>query len=256
VTEPEFIRLQRSFTRHLRNPEQQGPPPGHEDRRMAIYRRAVFANIEAFMKDNYPRLRVVMDDAQWNAMVRDYLIRHASAASAFVDLPLEFLEYLEKERDDRADPPFLRELAHFDWLETLVGADERRIDLTGIDRSGDLINGIPAPNPILEMVVYRYPVHTIGPEYQPVEPPPVATRIAAFRDLDNLYGFLDLSGASARLLELIVEQRERTGYEIFQIIADELCHDDASVLIEAGRAILERMRERTVILGTRRLGSF
>ena len=250
--EPEFIRLQRLFTRHLRDPDQQASPPGHEDRRMAIYRHAVFANVEGFMKDNFPRVREIFDDERWNAMVRDYLIVHASGASAFVDLPLEFLEYLESERNDPADPPFLAELAHFDWLETLIGADERQIDLTGIDRSGDLIKEIPVPNPILEIVTYRFPVHTIDSEYQPIVPPPAATRIAAFRDLDNLYGFLDLSSASARLLELIIEDRGRTGFEIYQIVANELGRDDVSTLIEASSAILERMLERVVILGTRR----
>jgi len=250
--EPEFMRLQRLFTRYLRDPDQEAPPPGHEDRRMAIYRRAIFANVEGFMKDNFPRVREIFDDERWNALVRDYLILHASRASAFVDLPLEFLEYLECEREDPADPPFLGELAHFDWLETLIGADERQVDLTGIDRSGDLIKGIPVPNPILEIVTYRFPVHTIGPEYQSIEPPPAATRIAVFRDLDNLYGFLDLSSASARLLELIIENGGRTGFEIYQIVANELGRDDVSALIEAGSTVFARMLKRAVILGTRR----
>ena len=252
MPEPEFVRLQRAFTQYLRNPEEVTPPPGHEERRLAIYRHAIFANVEGLMKDNYPRVREVTNETDWNAMLRDYLIRHVSTSNAFVDVPLEFLDYLEKERNEPADPPFLYELAHFEWLETLIGADERRIDLADIDRDGDLISGIPVANPILRVVAYRYPVHAIGPEYQPTEAPPVPTRIAAFRDLDNRYGFLDLNDASARLLELVVEAKGFTGREIFVAVARELGQTDVSALITAGSSILVRMVDRAVILGTRR----
>ena len=252
MPEPEFVRLQRAFTQYLRNPEEVTPPPGHEERRLAIYRHAIFANVEGLMKDNYPRVREVTNETDWNAMLRDYLIRHVSTSNAFVDVPLEFLDYLEKERNEPADPPFLYELAHFEWLETLIGADERRIDLADIDRDGDLISGIPVANPILRVVAYRYPVHAIGPEYQPTEAPPVPTRIAAFRDLDNRYGFLDLNDASARLLELVVEAKGFTGREIFAAVARELGQTDVSALITAGSSILVRMVDRAVILGTRR----
>ena len=251
MTEPEFVRLQRALTQYLRDPETLMPPPGHEERRLTIYRHAIFANLDGFMTDNYPRVRDVTDETRWNAMLRDYLIRHVSTSTAFIDLPLEFLDYLERERDEPTDPAFLHELAHFDWLETLISADERRIDLTDIDRDGDLINGVPVANPILRVAAYRYPVHVIGPEYQPPEAPQEPTRIAAFRDLDNRYGFLDLSNASARLLELIVEAKGLTGREIFEAVAREMGQTDGSALITAGRSILSRMRDRAVILGTR-----
>lgn len=251
AVESEFVRLQRAFTRYLRNPDEETPPAGHEERRLAIYRHAVFANVDGLMKDNYPRVRDVMHEADWQAMLRDYLIRHVSMSNAFIDVPLEFLDYLENERNEPADPEYLYELAHFDWLETLIGADERRIDLTGIDRDGDLITGVPVANPILKVVTYRFPVHAIGPEYELAEAPLVPTRIAAFRDLDNRYGFLDLNGAAARLLELISEEHGSTGREIFETVARELDEPDVSVLISAGRPILARMVDRGVLLGTR-----
>ena len=118
---PEFARLQHALAAHLRDPHSSPPPPGIEDRRLEIYRHAVFAGIEGFMRDNYPRVLAAMNAGQWQAMVRDYLVRHVARATAFVDLPHEFLDYLEREAV--ADParPFLYELAHFDWLETRIG---------------------------------------------------------------------------------------------------------------------------------------
>ncbi|MEQ8659797.1 MAG: DNA-binding domain-containing protein, partial [Gammaproteobacteria bacterium] len=155
---PEFQRLQHAFTRHLRDPARVPPPGAHDERRMAVYRNAVYANVANFMADNYPRVRAVMSEPRWEAMLRDYLVRHVSHAHAFVDLPREFLAYLDSERDDPADAPFLRELAHFDWLETLVGADPQRITFDDITRDGDLLADCPAVNPTLRVVSYRYPV--------------------------------------------------------------------------------------------------
>ncbi len=253
--EPEFIRLQRAFTRHLRDPDNVAAPGAHEERRMAIYRHAIYANVAGFMGDNYPRVRAVMSEERWAAMLRDYIIRHVSTTSAFVELPREFLAYLEHERDDPHDPPFLYELAHFDWLETLVGADQRVVDLDGIDTHGDLLDGRPVPNPTLRVVSYRYPVHAIDADFQPAEPPAQATCIAAFRDLDKRYNFLDLNPAAARLLELLLDECTTSGRAALERIATELGHADPAQLVAAGSTILERMHARGALLGTRERGS-
>lgn len=251
-TEAEFARVQRAFAAYLRDPEHVAPPGEHDPRRLGVYRHAVYANIERFMHDNYPRVRAVMTESEWHAMVRDYLVRHVARATAFVDLPKEFLTYLENVRAPDAKWPFLHELAHFDWLETLVGADPRRVDFAGIARDGDLITGVPVPNPVMVIHCYRYPVHAIDANFQPLEAPAQATRIAAFRDSQNEYGFLDLNGAAARLLELIMAGGGHSGHEIFAKLAAELGNDDVAGLIEAGGTILARMHARDVILGTER----
>lgn len=250
--EAEFVRLQRAFAAYLRDPERVAPPGEHDPRRLGVYRYAVYANIERFMHDNYPRVRAVMSDAEWHAMVRDYLVRHVSRATAFVDLPKEFLAYLEHLRAPEAERPFLFELAHFDWLETLVGADPRRVDFQGIDRDGDLITGVPVANPVMVLHRYRFPVHAINAEFRPLAPPPQNTHIAAFRDSQHEYGFLDLNAAAARLLELIMTGAGKTGREIFATVAAELGNTDVAGLIEAGGTILARMLARDVILGTAR----
>ena len=249
--EPEFIRLQRAFTRHLRDPDNVAAPGAHEERRMAIYRHAIYANVAGFMGDNYPRVRAVFDEEHWQAMLREYIVRHVSWSSAFVELPQEFLAYLEHERDDPADPPFLLELAHFDWLETLVGADTRSIDSAVFDRDGDLLSGVPYPNPIMRRIDYAYPVHAIDENYLPQEPPATPTRIAAFRDPDNHYGFLDLNDASARLLDRIMANEHRTGRELLAQLAGDLGLEAGAGFEHHGLEILNRMHARHAILGTR-----
>lgn len=251
LPEPEFVRLQRAFTRHLRDPENVPPPPGHETRRLDIYRHAIYANVAGLMADNYPRIRAIFDDAEWTALIRHYLVNHASRASAFVQVPREFLDYLAHERNVTDDPPFLYELAHFDWLETLVGADQRRYDERPFDPEGDLIAGVPVANPIMCLETYRFPVHAIDMDYQPAIAPAEATRIAAFRDTDLRYGFLDLNAPSARLLELVMADSGRTGAELIAQTAADIAHPEPARLLGPGRDILERMRSRGAVLGTR-----
>lgn len=247
--EADFVRLQRAFAAYLRDPERAAPPGAYQARRLSVYRDAVYANIEGFMRDNFPRVRAVMDDPQWHAMVRDYVLRHRARAAAFVDLPREFLVYLEQGHGVHAGLPFLLELAHFDWLETLLGADPRRLSRAGVDRDGDLLDGVPVANPIMVMHCYRFPVHAIDRDYLPLVAPAQTTVIAAFRDAQLEYGFLDLNPAAARLLELIMQGEGLTGREIFTRIATELGQTNIAGLIEAGATILARMLARDVILG-------
>ena len=176
--EPHFARLQRAFARHLRDPEHAPAPAGLEARRLALYRDAVYANSERFLADNFPRVRAVTNDEAWHAMVRDYLVRHVSWTAAFVELPREFLAYLAHARDDDEDPPYLGELAHFDWLETLVGADRADPAALSCERDADLLAGTPVLNPTLRLVTYVYPVHAITADFRPDAPPATATPAA------------------------------------------------------------------------------
>ena len=73
---PEFgrtRRLQYRFTAHLRDPKSNPVPAGIEDRRMAIYRDLVFSNVEMFLSANFPVIRNLYSDADWNVMTRDFL---------------------------------------------------------------------------------------------------------------------------------------------------------------------------------------
>lgn len=251
MTEPAFFGVQRRFTRYLRDPENRTPPSDVKPDGLAVYTNAVIANMEAFMGDNFPRVKEVLHPDHWRRMVRDYYIRHESKASLFVELPDEFLSYLDVTRDDPDDPPFLSELAHFENLENIVSTDEAVIDEGAVDREGDSLHRVPVINPTTRIARYAYPVHVIDADNQPLEPPAAATNIVAFRDRGNVYGFMDVNSATARIVDLLMTDQGLTGEQILRTIAAELKHPDVDAVISGGTSILSRLVERDVIIGTR-----
>ncbi len=248
---PVFQRQQYRFTAHIRDPQRQPAPDDVEDRRMAIYRELFYNNVEDFMADSFPVLRRILDDADWHALVRDYFARHRARTPLFPEMPREFLHYLENEREpDPADPPFLLELAHYEWVElalTMAEAEPRPADL---DPRGDLLEQHPFVSDLAWSLQYRYPVHQISPDNQPEAAPEQPTLLLVFRDPDDDIGFIEINPVTARLLQLLDENPGHSGRSILQHIAAELQHTEPEQVVEGGLEILEDLRRRHIVLGT------
>ena len=130
---PAFQKKQYEFAAHIRNPEQHVRPNEVEDRRMAIYRDLFYNNVEGFISNTFPVLRSLTDDEHWHEMVRDFFSRHHCKTPLFLEIPEEFLNYLQEEREPNPDDPaFLIELAHYEWVELALSVDEDEIK-TGIN---------------------------------------------------------------------------------------------------------------------------
>ena len=248
TVEQDFRTVQREFSAYLRDPENNPRPHGLAENRLAVYRNAVFINIAQFLTDNFPRLKEFYDEGRWQSLVRDYIVKHRSDTMCFVDLPQEFLIYLEQVREDENDPPFLYELAHFEWLETLISADPRKID----DRQyteGKLLDLVPVLNPVAQLLRYSYPVHEVAPDKQPQTEPQTPTFIIAFRKRNNKFGYIDINLLTARLIELLASNETKTGREILLAIATEMNADDHESVVAGGEDILDKLHADEVILG-------
>jgi hypothetical protein len=251
---PAFTDTQFAFAAHIRDPAHAPAPEGVEDRRMAIYRELFFNNVSQLMGKSFPVLRKILGPDRWAGIIRDWFVRHRSKTPLFLELPREFLQYLEHEREACPDdPPFMPELAHYEWVELALSIDEREAAVEGVDPRGDLLEGRPVLSPLAWPLVYRFPVHRVSPDFQPAEPPEEPTWLVVYRDRTDKVGFLEINRVSARLIELISEgERARTGRACLEQIAGELGHPQPEVVVEGGRAILADLRERDVLLGTAR----
>ena len=248
---PVFVRQQYAFAAHIRNPEKNPGPEGIEERRMKIYRELFYNNVEGFIANTYPVLRRILPDDRWHAMMRDYFAQHISHTPLFPEMPREFLKYLEHEREPQPDdPPFLLELAHYEWVELALSLLDEKIDATEIDAQGDLLDGIPVISPLAWALSYRFPVHKIGPDFQPSEAGGMQTHLIVYRDADFDVRFIEINPVTARLLQLFSGEDAVSGRAALQQVAAELNHPQPGIVIQGGMEILNDLRRRQVILGT------
>jgi hypothetical protein len=249
---PAFQQTQYAFAAHIRDPDRNPAPEGVEDRRMAIYRNLFFNNVAQLLSRTFPVLYKILGEDEWRTLVRDYFSRHESHTPLFLEMPREFLQYLESERGQvEGDPAFLYELAHYEWVELALSIDEREPDLDDLDPDGDLLEGHPEISPLVWSLQYRFPVHTISPDNQPAEPGDQPTFLVVYRNADGRIGFLEINAVTARLIELLVEDEDANGRAALEKIAAELDHPRPETVVGGGLEIMEDLRSRGIIVGTR-----
>lgn len=245
---------QRAFTAHLRDPDHAAAPAEIEDRRIAVYRDLVYRNLASLLQSSFPTLNRILPERRWHQLVRGFLIQHRCRTPLFTELAQEYLDYLGREHCPTADdPPFLLELAHFEWVHSALRLSDQEPDLAAADPNGDLLAGVPLMSPLAWPLMYRYPVHRIDPDFQPDQAPAQPTHLLVYRDGQDAVQCLLINPVTQRLLQMIGDNPERrTGRELLITIAAELHHHQPQQVIEGGLAQLTDLRQRGVMLGTRR----
>lgn len=249
---PPFQDQQFAFAAHIRDPERHPAPPDIEDRRLAIYRDLFYNNVEGLLARSFPVLRKIHGDDAWHALIRDYFANHRAKTPYFLEIPQEFLTWLQDERGARdGDWPFLYELAHYEWAELAVSVLPVEPVPQGVRGDADLLTGVPVANPAAWSLSYAFDVHRIGPSYLPEAPPAQPTFLIVYRDPALTMGFLEINAVTARLVELIKRDEGATGRALLTRIATELQHPKPDVVIDGGAGILQQLREHTIVLGAR-----
>lgn len=245
--------VQRAFAAHIRDPLGQPRPADVEERRIAVYRELVFDNVASLLATTFPVTHAILDDGPWERLIRGFFIHHRCTTPLFHELGQEFLAYLQDVRaGDPQDPPFLLELAHYEWVELALDISEDEPDPTLTDPNGDLLAGTPVVSPLAWNLNYRFPVHRIGPDHQPAAPDPEPTCLVVYRTRQGQVEFLEINAVTQRLLQLLQEDPDATGLETLTRIAQELSHPRPEQVIEAGRQLCADLRRRNILLGTRR----
>ncbi len=248
---PAFQRLQYDFCAYLRDPEHVPPPAGLDPRRADVYRELIFNNIEGLLASNFPVIRGITSDADWERLVREFLIEHQAHTPLFPEIGREMLRYLEARAERGADdPPYFVELAHYEYAELVVGNDEAVLEEIPHDVDGDLLASAPVLSPVAWPLAYRFPVHRISVDFQPEEPPAEPTCLIVVRQRDDRVAFIEATPATLRLLAILKENPGRTGLEIVNALADLFDPGERDAAIAAGTQMLRDLADRDVILGT------
>lgn len=249
---PGFVEQQLAFAAHIRDPGRVAAPDGIDDRRMAIYRNLLYNNVEGFISSGFPVLRRLSDDDSWHRRVRAFFRDHVCQTPYFAEIAAEFVQWLTSERGEHPDdPPFITDLAHYEWVELALAVSDADKDQPPVNPNGDLLDSQPLVSPLAWPLAYQWPVHQIGPDFQPEAPGAQPTYLVIHRDrLDSVH-FLVINAVTYRLLQLLDADTPTTGRLALQTIADELGHPDPRAVLDHGSQLLTDLKARNIILGTR-----
>jgi uncharacterized protein len=247
----DFQETQLAWTAHMRDPLVSPPPENIEERRLIIYRELIFNNIDSFLKGSFPILHSLMSAESWQLMVRDFIIKHQAHSPYFLEISQEFLHYLNDEQPPMiAAFPFALELAHYEWVELALDVSPESFPLNAC-QEGDLLEDCPLVSPLAWRLSYQYPVHNIGPEYQPQTPPDEPTYLVVYRDPADAVKFMECNAITIRLLQLL-EDGGCSAREALTDIASEVGHPDTEFIVASGLEILKQLQALSILCGFRK----
>ncbi len=249
---PDFQKKQYAFAHHIRDPKHNPAPAGADDRRMAIYRELFFNNLRSLLSQTFPVLKKLHDQKKWDYLIRQFMVRHEAQTPYFLQIPLEFVEFLQNEYELQSDDfPFLVELAHYEWVELALSVSDEVNDTTDIEPEGNLLDGVPVHSKLAWTFAYQFAVHRISAEYMPDLPGEQPTWLTICRKANDDMDFMELNPVTARLLEMINSNDTDSGRQLLVRLAEELKYPDADLLIQHGLAAMEEMRGVEILLGVK-----
>jgi hypothetical protein len=242
----DFKAKQLEFAAYIRNPDHNPAPSDINKVRMDMYRELFFNNIDSFLSDNFPVLKSILTYQQWLALTQDFYSTHNSHSPYFAEIPEEFLNYLENERHNPDDYPFILELAHYEWVEMALSiAKEEAVGSANAKQN--LLNQRIALSPLAWPLAYQYPVHRISLDYLPEHPSEQPTCLIVYRDHDYDVRFIEITPMTYRLLQLIQENEQHVAQDYLIQVATELQHPNTESLMSAGFKILEDLAIKGII---------
>jgi uncharacterized protein len=243
-----FQKFQHDLGRHLRDPHHTSRPAGVPQRRMAVYDELLFNNICGFVDTCFPVCRQMLGEARWRRLCRTFYRDWPLHTPWFREIPREFLRYLSdgliEGRIAQALPRWLPDLALYEWAELAV--DVMAVSVPTHDAQGDMMQRPVLLNPARIDVASAWPVHRIGPQWQPRQPAP--TFLVVFRDAQLDVQFSEINAVTARVLALL--QTGLTGQQGLAQLAQDMAHPDPQALQGFGEQLLNSLREQGVLLGT------
>lgn len=242
---------QLAMARYLRDPDGAPVPAGIEPRRLDIYRGLVYNNIEGFISRGFPVLRRLYADGDWHALVRAFIDGHRCRTPYFLEISQEFLQFVMEEHTPRpCDPPFLAELAHYEWVE--LALDVAPETLPEPVPAEDILGAVLRLSPLAWLLSYRFPVHHIGPDHRPGEPGE-PTYLVVYRNREENVRFMELNAATARLVELTRDNTDATGGQLLAALAGEM-GQPVEALLDFGAGQLAELVEQSVLCVSHRPG--
>jgi len=245
----DFRIKQAEFAAYIRDPENQRLPVDVKPQRMAMYRELFFNNINGFLSSNFPVLRKILNDDEWQALAQDFFSRHRCQTPHFSEIAEEFLGYLQNERQCADDLPFLLELAHYEWVEMALSIAQIEPVYGDAMFADDILKQSISLSPLAWPLVYQFPVERIGPDFLPQTAAEHASYLIVYRDREYDVHFMKTTPLTYRLLQLIEQQDGSSGQDCLNVLAAELQQQiDPQMLQEFGLQTLQELAGKDILI--------
>ncbi|NOQ13087.1 MAG: DUF2063 domain-containing protein [Methyloprofundus sp.] len=240
----DFKARQAEFSAYIRNPDTAPCPSDVPAKRMQMYRELFFNNVESFLSNNFPVLRKILSDTQWQQLAQDFFANHPCISPYFSEIPEEFIAYLQNERIASADDhPFMLELAHYEWVEMALSIAQESLTEAQEQQITDLEQTISL-SPLAWVLAYHYPVHKISPDYLPDQAPEQASYLAVYRDSEDKVKFVELAPMSFHLLQTL---QNRQPLSISSCLTAILPSDPSELLKNSAIQALQQFMDKQII---------
>lgn len=248
MAKPTLFQQQDTLTRYLRDPDHCAPPVGMDVARAQVYRDLVFSNLSSLLSGTFPVLVKILGDDHWHALVRIFLRDHRAQTPKFGEIAQEFVEFLASEPqalNDAAWPPFMVELAHYEWVEMALQQSEA--EPLPVSDAGLLLERPLQVSPLAWPLAYGWPVQSVGPDYRPDAAPAQPTLLLVRRAEDWSVKFSELSPLAWRLLQRIEAFPQLDGRAQLEGLAMEARMVGSPAFIDSGLTLLRQMHGEGVI---------
>uniref|UniRef100_UPI00404816CC HvfC family RiPP maturation protein n=1 Tax=Rheinheimera sp. TaxID=1869214 RepID=UPI00404816CC len=243
----QFQQIQHAFIAHIKDPAQQPIPSGIEARRMAIYRELFFNNVQGFVSSAFPVLKSLYTEAAWQSLIRQFFIQYQCSSPYFLHIAGHFLHYLQQDYQlQHDDPPFMLELAHYEWAELYLATKPLTDAETPL--SIEQVSQHPLQlSQLCMLLAYPYQVHMISTAYQPATPGDVQCYLL-YRNTADEVKFVLINQLTAALLHCLQQAAGSTLSQLVAQLQPELPQFNATVLEQGAQAILQDFAAKGVLV--------
>jgi len=243
-----FKVIQEQFAAYIRDPNNVPVPADVDPNRMAMYRELFFNNINSFLSSNFPVLRKLYNNEDWLAIAQDFFLKHRCNSPHFSEIAEEFLDYLQNERHEPNDFPFLLELAHYEWVEMALSIAQDEPTFGDTSFTEEILHRAMMLSPIAWPLVYQYPVERIGPEFLPQEPSEQPSYLVVYRDSGDSVHFMQTTPLTYRLLQLVEQQPGLSGEDCLQTMTSAAPQMYSESLRTFGLQTLQELARKGILI--------
>ena len=245
--------IQRQYTRYLRDPDNAPLPSGTDAMRMRLCAVHFRAKLCHLLRLRMPGLVGALGKDRTLALLNDYVRlprMSLGGGSSFED---SFLRWLKDECAAPALPPWIPDFVEFTLAAMQVKSPPVDSGLA-LDSDGDLLAGVPVFSEPARLLCLGWPVHRVDGDFNPNTGanPKEPTWLIVYRNRRGEGGYLELNRMAADVVARVRDNfTGRTGAEILADANAGFSFNDPGAVLRDGFGILEALRQRDIILGTR-----